>query len=64
MPERVGNIELYMGPQQVGGPDDLRQAVVDVIDGARRRLDIFVQELDSREIAEAIIRARQRRSGQ
>ncbi len=61
MPERVGNIELYMGPQQVGGPDDLRQAVVDFIDGARRRLDIAVQELDSREIAEAIIRARQRR---
>ena len=22
MPKRVGNVELYMGPKEVGGPDD------------------------------------------
>ena len=42
MPERVGNIELYMGPQQVSGPDDLRQTIIDFIDGAKKKLDIAV----------------------
>jgi hypothetical protein len=60
MPEIMGNIELYMGPQQVGGPDDLLATIVKFIDGAEKRLFIAVQELDSRPITEAIIRARQR----
>jgi len=57
----IGNVELYMGPQQLGGPDDLRQAVVGFINGAKKRLDIAVQELDSWDIAKAIIAARQRK---
>lgn len=57
---KIGNIELYMGPAQLGAPDDLEQVVVDFIDGAQRRLDIAVQELENRAIAEAIVRARQR----
>ncbi len=61
MPQTIGNVELYMGPRQVGGPDDLRQAIVGFIDGAKKRLDIAVQELDSRDIAHAIVRARQRK---
>jgi phosphatidylserine/phosphatidylglycerophosphate/cardiolipin synthase-like enzyme len=60
MPERVGNIELYMGPQEVDGPDSLRDAIVDFIDGAERRLDIAVQELDCMEIADAVLAARAR----
>jgi len=61
MVSKAGNIELHMGPTEVGGPDNLRKAIVDFIDGATKRLDIAVQELDSMEIAEAIIRARQRK---
>jgi phosphatidylserine/phosphatidylglycerophosphate/cardiolipin synthase-like enzyme len=61
MASTVGDIELYMGPQEVGGPDDLGKAIVDFIDGADKRLDIAVQELESMEIAQAIIRARQRK---
>ena len=61
MPMKVGNIELYMGPHQVGGDDDLLDTIVRFIDGAEKRLYIAVQELDSRPIAEAIIRAKQRK---
>jgi phosphatidylserine/phosphatidylglycerophosphate/cardiolipin synthase-like enzyme len=61
MPKKIGNIEIYMGPQHVGAKDDLLAAIVDFIDGAQKRLFIAVQELDSRAIAEAIVRARQRK---
>src|SRR5687767_6293686 len=60
MSKILGNIELYMGPQQLGAPDDLSQVIINFIDGAQTSLSIAVQELDSRPIAEAIIRARQR----
>jgi len=58
---KIGNVELFMGPKNLGGPDDLEAAIVTFIDGATKRLDIAVQELDNRNIAEAIIRARQRK---
>ncbi|MDA0770847.1 MAG: hypothetical protein BZY79_03120 [SAR202 cluster bacterium Casp-Chloro-G4] len=58
---KVGNLELFMGPKQAGGPDDLEKVIVDFISKATRRLDIAVQELDSRPIADAIIAARQRK---
>ena len=61
MPQIVGNLEFYNGPSSVGAPDDLEAAIVKFIDGAKKRLSIAVQELESRPIAEAIIRARQRR---
>jgi phosphatidylserine/phosphatidylglycerophosphate/cardiolipin synthase-like enzyme len=61
MPQKVGNVELYMGPTAVGGPDDLKKVLIDFIDGATRRLDIAIQELDSIDIARAVIRARQRK---
>ncbi|MFB3066303.1 MAG: phospholipase D-like domain-containing protein [Planctomycetota bacterium] len=61
MPKKVGKLKLHMGPRQVGGPDDLLRAIVGFIDGAKRKLDIAVQELDNREIADAIIRAKQRK---
>ncbi len=61
MPEKIGNIELYMGPCQLGGDDDLLSTIIEFIDGAQKRLFIAIQELDSQPIAEAIIRARQRK---
>jgi phosphatidylserine/phosphatidylglycerophosphate/cardiolipin synthase-like enzyme len=60
MSKIIGNIELYMGPQQMGGQDNLGEAIINFIDGAQTSLYIAVQELDSRPIAEAIIRAKQR----
>lgn len=61
MPMVMGNIEIFMGPRQSGGPDDLQDVIVNFIDGAEKRLLIAVQELDSQPIAEAIIRAKQRK---
>jgi len=61
MPVKIGNVRLYMGPIQVGGPDNLQTTIVDFIDGARKSLDIAVQELDNWAIARAIVRAKQRK---
>lgn len=61
MAVQVGNVEFYAGPKNVGGPDDLETTIVDFIDATQKRLEIAVQELESRPIAEAIIRARQRK---
>ena len=61
MPKKVGNIEIYMGPHQVGAKDDLLGTIVSFIDNAKKRLFIAVQELDSEPIAKAIVRARQRK---
>lgn len=61
MAVKVGNVEFYAGPKGVGAPDDLEAVIVDFIDGAKKRLEIAVQELESRPIAEAIIRARARK---
>ncbi len=57
----IGGIEVYMGPQQLNGPDNLLKTIVEFIDGSQSSLLIAVQELDSKPIAEAIIRARQRK---
>ncbi|WP_422769325.1 phospholipase D-like domain-containing protein [Plantactinospora sp. WMMC1484] len=51
-------IEAYVGPRELGAADDLEQVVVDFIGGARKSLDIAVQELDSEPIAQAILDAR------
>lgn len=61
MPKKTGNVELYMGPKEVGGPDDLCDTIVGFIDGAKKKLDIAVQELDCRRITNAIINARKRK---
>lgn len=62
MPVSVGDdIHLYLGPDSAAPSstrlDDLEAAIVDFIDGATKRLDIAVQELESRPITEAILRA-------
>ena len=56
----LGRLELFMGPTQLGAPDDLLDVIVSFIDGSRQSLDVAVQELESRPIADALIRARQR----
>ena len=61
MPKTIGKIELYMGPHQLSGDDNLLDVIVKFIDKAKKRLYIAVQELDSRPIVDAIIRARQRK---
>ncbi len=50
-------IECFVGPDDLGGPDNLEAAVVDFIQGAEKTLDIAVQELESEVIAEAILNA-------
>ncbi|WP_336080406.1 phospholipase D-like domain-containing protein [Thalassospira sp. CH_XMU1448-2] len=61
MAMKVGNVEFYNGPHTLGAPDNLEDVIVEFINGATKRLEIAVQELESRPIAEAIIRARQNR---
>jgi len=60
MPVSIGNITLYMGPHTLGAPDNLEETIVAFIEGARTTLDIAVQELESRPIAEAVVEARRR----
>jgi hypothetical protein len=52
-----GKIEAYVGPPGLGAADDLEAVIVEFIEGARSRLDIAVQELDSEAIARAILAA-------
>ena len=60
MPITIGNITLYMGPHTAGGPDNLEEAIVSFIDGAKKTLDVAVQELESEPIARALVKAKQR----
>jgi phosphatidylserine/phosphatidylglycerophosphate/cardiolipin synthase-like enzyme len=55
---QVGGIELFMGPTALGAPDDLDAVIRQFIAGAKRKLFIAVQELDSRPVAEAILAAK------
>ena len=59
--EKVDKVQIHMGPLSAGAPDDLEQVVVDFIGGAKTRLEIAVQELESDAIARAIVQARQRK---
>ena len=55
-----GKIEVYLGPKELNGPDDLESVICEFIGGAKSSLDVAVQEIDSMTIAEAIIDARWR----
>ena len=52
-----GKIEAFCGPVELGAPDDLEQVIVEFIRGAKKSLDIAVQELDSEVIAQALLDA-------
>lgn len=59
---KIGKVEMYMGPKNIDDTlDDLEEVIVKFINGAKKRLDIAVQELENRAIAEAIIDARKRK---
>lgn len=58
MPITVGDITIHVGPKETEGPDDLKKAIIDFIMGAKKRLYIAVQELESEAITEAIVEAR------
>jgi phosphatidylserine/phosphatidylglycerophosphate/cardiolipin synthase-like enzyme len=53
-----GDIQCFLGPDDLGGPDDLEDAIVGSIDGATKTIDVAVQEIDCVPIAEALIRKR------
>ena len=53
-----GLIECHAGPTEKGAPDDLETVIVEFIDGARRELQVAVQELDNEPIARALVRAK------
>ena len=55
-----GKIEAYLGPTELGSPDDLESVLVDFIRGARTSLDVAVQEVDNPRIAQALVDARWR----
>lgn len=46
-----GKIETYVGAGELGAADNLEAVPVEFLGGARRTLDIAVQEIDSRPIA-------------
>ena len=52
-----GKIEAFCGPFELGAPDDLDKVVVGFIRGARKILDVAVQELDTEPIAQALLDA-------
>jgi len=55
-----GKIEAFAGPSELGASDNLEDAIIDFIKGARQSLYIAVQELDSEPIAQSIIDAKWR----
>jgi phosphatidylserine/phosphatidylglycerophosphate/cardiolipin synthase-like enzyme len=67
MPLSQGNVSVFMGPSQLavgpgqqGAPDDLEAAIIGFVDRARDTLDVAVQELESENIARALIAAARR----
>ena len=52
-----GKIEAYLGPTELGAPDDLETVIVEFIKQSKSSLDIAVQELDNPKIAQAIVDA-------
>ena len=55
---KIGKVELHMGPKKAQAPDDLREVIIHFIKGAKKRLEIAVQELDDPAIADAILKAK------
>jgi phosphatidylserine/phosphatidylglycerophosphate/cardiolipin synthase-like enzyme len=57
MSVREGNIEFFFGPTDLGGADDLREAIVDFITAAKEELLVAIQELEDEPIARALVDA-------
>ena len=52
--------EIIYGTKTIGRPSDLLDTIVDFTEASHQTLDVAVQELESRPIADALISARQR----
>ena len=52
-----GKIEAYAGPRELMAPDDLESIIVNFVGQAETCLDVAVQELDNKRIAQAILDA-------
>jgi phosphatidylserine/phosphatidylglycerophosphate/cardiolipin synthase-like enzyme len=55
-----GRLQVFLGPQENGAPDNLEQVIVQFIDDAQHSLDVAVQEIDNPRIAAALDRASRR----
>jgi len=42
----IGNVRIYMGPDDLGGPDDLEATIVGFVAAARDELSVPVRELE------------------
>ncbi len=58
-----GKVQVHLGPQEHGAPDNLEQVIINFIDQAEETLDVAVQELDNPRIAAALDRASRRPKG-
>ena len=54
----AGGVEFYAGPASLGAPDYLDTVIRSFIADAKTSLQVAVQELDSRAIAEALLAAK------
>lgn len=54
---KVGGVEFYTGPAGLGALDDLDGVIREFIDKAKTSLQVAVQELDSRAIADSLLAA-------
>lgn len=52
-----GSIEAFVGPRELGAPDNLESVIVEFIGKAKSSLDIAVREIDNPRVAEAIVNA-------
>jgi hypothetical protein len=55
-----GRLQVFLGPQENGAPDNLEQIIIQSIDDAQHSLDVAVQEIDNPRIAAALDRASRR----
>jgi phosphatidylserine/phosphatidylglycerophosphate/cardiolipin synthase-like enzyme len=55
-----GKISAYLGPKELGAPDDLESVIIEFLNGAKSSLSIAVQEIDNPKISQAILDARWR----
>lgn len=60
MPVDVGSIEMFMGPAELGAPDDLEETICEFVAGARDELCVAVQELESEAITRELTDAQAR----
>lgn len=62
MPINEGNISVFLGPVEQGAPDSLIIPIIKFIDKSKKKqkLMIAVQEIENKQIVEALVRARKR----